>query len=405
MGLLDLFSSTPSRDKFAKMVREQAARSGLTQDMVYSERDFALLHGEGHKQVFNLHNAYHDYCAAPKGERANVLAKYLAVLRQPETPTTYADARAYLRPIIRSKMFPETLRLTQAANGGDEPFEDPSRAFSEDAVVMLAYDTPETMASVGMEQIREWGVTFETAFADAIDNLRGQGAEHFVEMAPGVYRGAWSDAYDSSRCLLTDMMHRTPAGTDCVIMIPTRGCLLVASARDTAAQRAMVAVARQTLDAEQRAVSSYLYRIADGRLEVVAPQDPQTAQLLADLQRHGAADAYQVQKELLERVHEKQEIDLFVASCKLIKHQDSERLTTYSVWTKDVDTLLPRTDLIALLVIGEDGEPKADVFTTWDAMWNECSALLEPMADGYPVRYRTRGFPSEERFARRPAAN
>ncbi|SAI50086.1 Uncharacterized protein conserved in bacteria [Bordetella ansorpii] len=405
MGLFDIFSSTPSRDKFAQMVRQQAARSGLTQDMVYSERDFSLLHGEGRKQVFNLHNAYHDYCAAPKAERANVLNKYLAVLRQPETPNTYADARPYLRPIIRSKTFPETMRLTHAANGDDKPYEDSSRVFSEDAVLMIAFDTPETMSSVGIEQIREWGMTFDAVFADAIDNLRGLGAEQFVEVAPGVYRGTWNDAYDSSRCLLPDMMHRTPAGTDCVIMIPTRGCLLVASARDVNAQRAMVAVAQETLAAEQRAVSSHMYRIHDGRLEAVVPQDADTAQRLADLQRHGSADAYQVQKDLLERLHEAQGIDLFVASCKLIQQQDTGRLNTYAVWTKDVDTLLPRTDLIALLVIGEDGEPKADVFTTWDAMFAECSGLLEPVADGYPVRYRTRGFPSEEQFARLPAAN
>lgn len=402
MGLFDVFSSKPSRDKFAQMVCAEAARSGLTQELVYSKRDFALLHGEGLKQIFNLHNAYHDYCAAPKSERANVLTNYLAVLSPLEAPARYADVRPYLRPIIRNRTFPETLRLTSAARS-DEPFEDPSRAFSEDAVVMLAFDTPETMSSVSLDQIKTWNTTFEAAFADAIENLREQGTEQFIEVAPGVFRGAWNDAYDSSRCLMLDMMHRTPAGADCVIMIPSRGCLLVASSRDLNAQRAMVSVAREALEAEQRAVSSYMYRVADGHLEVFVPQDETTVQMLTDLQRYGIADAYQVQKELLERLHEQQQTDTFVASCQLIKSKESGRLQTYAVWTKGADTLLPKTDLVALLEMGSDGKSVFERLTTWDSVFNECGALLEPVT-GYPVRYRTRDFPSEAQITRLPTA-
>lgn len=99
---------------------------------------------------------------------------------------------------------------------------------------------------------------------------------------------------------------------------------------------------------------------------------------------------YHEQKKLLDAIHEKQGIDIFVASLSAIHKKDGE-LLTYCVWGKGVDTLLPVTQTVVFLK-GNCFDP---VFADWSRVIETFGDLMEPTED-YPRRYRTREFPDEK---------
>ena len=65
-------------------------------------------------------------------------------------------------------------------------------------------------------------------------------------------------------------------------------------------------------------------------------------------------------------------------------------------WTETVDTLLPKTDRVALVQLQSDGSAKTRLFA-WDELEAKAGELLQPF-DTYPPRYRTLGFPTAEQL-------
>jgi hypothetical protein len=98
---------------------------------------------------------------------------------------------------------------------------------------------------------------------------------------------------------------------------------------------------------------------------------------------------YHEQKELLDAVHSKQGIDIFVASYSAIKQQDGE-LLTFCAWSQGADSLLPVTHKVAFI----KGEGKAPLFADWSRVIETFGSLMEQTGD-YPPRYRAREFPDE----------
>jgi len=103
---------------------------------------------------------------------------------------------------------------------------------------------------------------------------------------------------------------------------------------------------------------------------------------------------YNIQKELLDELHEKQQKDVFVASCSVIQNEETGLVRTYCVWSAGIESWLPETDLIAF-VSDLDGEPK---MFTWDQAVAVVGDLMTPL-DMYPPRFDVRKFPSVDRFA------
>lgn len=393
LGFLDFFKSTPSLKRFATIAADGLRAEGYNAPIQFDQPGFRLLLGANAELIFNLNNFYRDYCRVSRVERKNVVQSYSKSMIGNQLPKTFADAKSKLLPILRSRSIVEYVALTVTGETGvtDLPA---AQSFSTDTAIMLAYDTEHSMMTLTESMLAGWGVSFATALAVATDNLRDATVASFEQVAPGLFIGTWNDAYETSRLLFPDVVYQLGLGGEPLIMIPTRNRFMVASAKDRAAQLAMVGMARQFVEAEGRQVSALMYRFEQGRAVECAPSDPEVAGLMAEFLRKTLADDYAGQKEMLEKSHEKTGADIFVASYQVLSSRQTGRETSFSVWTENVDTLLPETDLVALVSPAEmeDGSAGPPKLIAWSDL-QAATGAFERLPERYPARYKPVNFP------------
>lgn len=391
MSLLDFFRRPPTPRKYAQLLMKKLAIHHPDEPVRFDEANFRLLVGSDGSQVINLHNLYPEYCAADKHERVLQLERAIAIMRPPGLPASFAEARSHLMPTLRGRGTMEYLRLMELGKQPSAPSGSLAFPFSSDTVLMLVYDGEHMMQSFGAAQLEQWGVTAEEALAAAMDTLRDASVDRFAQIEHGLYAGDWNDAYDSSRLLLPDLAHRI-AGANPVAMVPARGTLLLASGNDVDAVRAMVALSQRIANDETRPVSALMYRYEGGRPVEHVPQDEIARNALANLQRQYLYGDYAAQKETLDELHEKSGTDIFVASYKVMRDETKDVEYSLCSWTNGVDSLLPRTDRVALVVY-EGDEMQELLMLPWDALHAACAELMTPVPDAYPERYLVTAFP------------
>lgn len=351
--------------------------------------------GEDGKQIFNLNNFYRDYCRVGKAERKNVMQSYGKSMMVQDLPKTFADARSKLLPVLRSRSMIEYVALAVAGES-DVAKLPAAQPFSADAAVMIAFDTEHSMMTLTGSSLADWSINFDTALSAAIDNLRDSTISSFEQVAPGLYLSSWNDAYDTSHLLFPDVLYQLGVGGEPVAMIPTHNRLMVASANDSAAQLTMINAARLFAEEEGRQLSALMYHYVNGRAVEYQPHDPDVAAKLAELRRKTLAEDYAGQKDMLEKAHEKSGTDVFVASYQLISSRETGREASFTVWTENVDTLLPEADLVALVSTAEleDGRQGPPKLVAWQDL-QAATGAFELLADRYPARYKPANFPGK----------
>ena len=120
------------------------------------------------------------------------------------------------------------------------------------------------------------------------------------------------------------------------------------------------------------------------------PSDPAYKEF-QELRLQTLGQDYAEQKALLDKLHEKNGEDVFVAAFSAIQSPEG-RLFSYATWTATTNSLLPKTDV---LVLGRVGGNIAMV--EWQKAMDVAGELMEPL-DIYPPRYRVRAFPSEKQL-------
>jgi hypothetical protein len=98
---------------------------------------------------------------------------------------------------------------------------------------------------------------------------------------------------------------------------------------------------------------------------------------------------YSDQKPLLEALHEREGIGIFVAAYSAIQKDEGD-VFSYCVWSKGVDSYLPRTHKVMFYEDGKEGVIGGD----WDTVARVVGRLMEPVEDMYPPRWRVREFPT-----------
>ncbi|SHG55917.1 hypothetical protein [Massilia sp. CF038] len=394
MGFFDFFKSTPSPERFTGIAAKGLRDAGFSAPIQVDQDEFRLLLGEDGKQIFNLNNFYRDYCRVDKAERGNVMQSYIQSMMGQELPKTFAEARAKLLPVLRSHSMIEYVALAVAGETDLNKLP-ASSPFSADAAIMIAYDTEHSMMTLTGSTLTDWNVSFETALAAAIDNLRDATISSFEQLAPGLFLGTWDDAYDTSRLLFPDVVYQLGIGGEPLAMVPTRSRFLVASSNDSDAQLTMIALAQQFVEEEGRQLSALMYRYENGRPQACTPTDPAVAERLAVFRRRSLAEDYAGQKDMLDKAHEKNGTDVFVASFQVLASNETGRQASFTVWTENVDTLLPEADLVALvstaeLEQGSSGPPK---LVAWQDL-QAATGAFEQLPGRYPARYKPANFPS-----------
>ena len=393
MGFLDRLLGAPTLQSLVRDVtRELRALDvqDLRTDLAHAEMSFSL---NGGQMRLYLGNLLHDLRQARRADRPAVLRRFLDGMLSPDAalPATYAEARALLMPVVRRRGDIGIVVLSTFATSGEtrgDAFQPALKPLVGDLVIALVCDRPTSMVYVNERELPKWGVSFDEALADALDNLRGL-PEHagWQQMSHGVWSGEWGDSYDSSRLLLPDLIHRTGV-RDPVVVVPFRNALMLTSASNEAGLALMAQVIADHLENNQRWLSFHPLRLVETTWETWQPPAGQAAWKL--LQVRGDASIYESQKELLDAHHERTHTDIFVATCGALSWGDAGS-ATYGVWADDVDTLLPRTDLVAFTWKQPDGTD-ASLLVPWDDAVRVAGGLMEPTTES-PERWRLRAFP------------
>lgn len=81
-------------------------------------------------------------------------------------------------------------------------------------------------------QLKDWGVTAETAAAAARENLAAGSTQDFLHNGSGVFASGWQDTYDASRLLLPGMFSSMKLPGRPVVVVPHRDRVLVGGSED-----------------------------------------------------------------------------------------------------------------------------------------------------------------------------
>jgi hypothetical protein len=406
MGLFDFLGKPPTQAQFAQIFIDFARQHGETTALVFVPEHFQIIIGEAGTHRLNLHNVYEEYCRIAKREREALLLKYATNLEMPTIPDDFATARANLMPALRGKaQLAYQHRQLQLQRDIEIP-EEVALPFSDDTVILLTYDAGRALATLPDSQLETWGVTREEALAAALDNLRDKSDNCFGDMGQGVLLGEWADTFESSRIMLTDLACRATAGnlgagTDPVIMIPTRSFFVLTAANNVAGQLHMIEAAHQAIREERRFVSRHMYRVQEGKVVRYHPTDPEVAEQLGILERMTLSGDYAAQVEVLTALHQKQGIAESVESYQLLQNPEDGRMRSYCVWLAGPPCWLPKTDWVGLATLGAEGEPVPGKMVSWEDLSEVLGEQLEALP-GFPPFYKTGQFPDQQQLARLP---
>jgi hypothetical protein len=220
-------------------------------------------------------------------------------------------------------------------------------------------------------------------------------------IAPGLYVSPWRDTYDPSRIFLHGLVWQLKVQGRHVVMAPNRITLLVTGDEDIDNLTRMAELAEKQLSVD-RPVSGTAIRLDGSEWVPFMPvqQSPAYAPFEKARLRSLMID-YTDQKLVLDKWHEANAEDVFVAKLFAQRFHDGP-IVTWTSWTWGVtNALLPKADLIAFTMgaaPGDDRKP-AVKFAKWDDVTREAGDLLKP-TDYFPPRFRVRQFPSDEQLDR-----
>ena len=396
MGWFDFLFRPPSRNAFAQQVLRGLRRAGDQRKAEYQADEFRIQFFEEDGKsggTCNLHNVYAEHCELPRKLRSrhlkNVVRGSLSYLK--ELPEDFDSARHDLRPVVRPRSFYE-LTLRELQSRAESPTSPAYHVIGDHLAAGLVYDLPESMRTLSQEDLREWGVTYFEAFEAAVDNLREAGMSGYAKIGEGTYSLLAGDCYNAARLLLTDLIRGMEVLGDPVVIASHRDSLHITGSDDEQGLGVIAKLALKDLEAARPLSGIPLRLVGDTWETWQPPADHPAAQDFAILEIRSLADEYVGQKEVLQRLHEQEAVDLFIASYEGIRKADTEAVTSYCVWIDGVDALLPQTRLVVLM--SHDGETAYGA-AEWATLQAEAGEHLEAVEDLYPPRFRTRGFPDE----------
>lgn len=383
---------TPEKNEFARLVVRAFENAGASA-LEYREEEFAIK-VPGRDATIFLHNAYSNYCQAPREKRAELISKLVASFAAiPEIPKDFAAARQHLMPVVRDAAYHNLTQLMQSVSGAADGGQNwQAKPLADGLIAGLAFDSEHSITSVNQATIEGWGATFDDVFSVAKDNLWERTDPNRLVGKNGVYWGEWGDSYDSSRMLFPELIYRLALDGDPVAYVPNRDSLVVTGKKNVPGLRSILKTGEQSHFKQGHPVSPDLYLLEDGLWKMYAPRDLDLRELwMASKRRRDALD-YAQQKQALDKLPAYE--DVFVANANLLTLDG--RVFSVAVWPRDVDTLLPRTEMIAFLL---DEESQRSVMVIWDAAVTIIGNLLAEEPGLIPVRYRAREFPNDGQIA------
>ncbi|PQO30810.1 DUF1444 family protein [Blastopirellula marina] len=398
MGMFDFLFGPSKQERFAQLLIDRIRLAGETKEILFHKEEFQLRFYEDGEEagIANLNNLYAEYCSIAKADRDEFLSQATRALLsyRKEVPEEFEDARHDIRPVVRSRAYFEMLRLEQQFRGGP-PLNLPYIDVGRHLLAAPVYDLPESIRAIDQELLDIWGVSLYEVMEIAMQNL--EEAEFVVGVVGDkLYALASGDSYDAARLLLVDHIREFKLDGDPVAVAPNRDSLIVVGSEDEDGLSMMLDLIEQSIS-DPRPISAIPVRLIDGEWETWLPEPAHPLyRRFREFEVQSLLGEYEEQKAMLEAVFEEELIDLFVASYTAIQRNESGEILSYCVWTRDVSSLLPKTDFV---LFGDAGRLGTVASATWDKVESIVGDLMEDL-DTYPPRYRVTEFPSDEQIER-----
>lgn len=395
MGFLDSLFGPPTSKKFGALFIEELRRAGVTDPLTYDPEGDRVIFGRAEdSHSINLGAFYREYVALPKSARAKHLAERarLFAVKDRPLPDDIDEARGHLCPKLWPRAALEKTRLQVQIDGGDPTQLDiPDYEIGSHLTASIVYDLPDMVMSVNREQLDKWGLSYYEALEIARTNLE-QSPCKVAEIGTGCYALTTGDSYDASRLLLPRLIQQFKVDGDCIAMAPSRDLLLVCGSEDSAGLKIMADLGLEATREHPRLLVPIPLRLeGDHWIEWRPAPIHVLAGAFRELELQFLHQEYGDQQSLLNRLYEKTQTDVFVATYSVRKNDDGRYLVC-AAWTKSVPTLLPRTDVI-FFVSDKDVVARA----TWETVEKVVGRLMQP-TDLYPERVKVEQFPSDEQL-------
>lgn len=340
-------------------------------------------------EVLNLHNFYAEHCNLPRAQRKEHLRQVVRGVSQGkiEMPDEFVHAAPDLRPRIWPRSMFAKLELQQQLEGGNE-VDVPRYLVGNHLSLGLVYDLPHSMRSISGDDLKGWDVSWYEAMEAARESL-SEAEFAIAKIGDHLYASTSGDNYDASRLVLIDFIRQMEVDGDHIAMIPNRDTLLVTGSNDEQGLAIMAELAEKALE-DPRPLGATPLRLHDDEwVDWIPPVGHPLRDKFRELERKYFYLEYADQKESLDQLYAKKEIDIFVATCTAVRNQETEEIFTYCVWPEGVDALLPVCDKIILGVEGQPGQ-----MADWNKVQRIAGELMEEDETLYPPRIRVSNFPT-----------
>jgi hypothetical protein len=392
----------PTRDQTARRAIQVLAASGIDRATIkYDREEFQLRVGDSRIWLGNLQAQ----CRLVwPWQRVAMTKQFLSChFEKPERPKTLEEARPHLLPGVRDSFMFEALRLQSLAEGLDA--QGPSGYALGSRLWLSAFlDYPNTTSAVAASDLASWGATSEQALDLALENLAARSKEGLVRIDEGLYHSPWQDCYDPARILLREVLAPLDVKGDPVAFAPNWNHLLVTGSEDVEGLAGCLLFATKILAEEPRPMTALpLVRRGGQWVDLELPRGHVVEPLLRRARVLELNQVYGDQAGLIEKVHEKDGTDVYVARFNASHDGKERQFDSYAVWSKDVVTLLPRTERVVFFDNEQPEKSRVVAEVDWPIVGLHCGGLMEE-AGFTPPRYRVERFPTADQLCAMKAA-
>jgi hypothetical protein len=392
MGFFDRLLGRPDPARFAAELIQALRQAGDRDELRFDaagDRILRLRDG-AMAGTINLGNLFRTYRQQPRSGRAACLRSLARGILAPHKglPEEFDLARADLRPKVWSRSGLEQARLRAGLGEPSGGVADlPCEPVGEHLIASLAYDWPESVQSVGAEDLRRWGATLYEAMEVARRNLE-EATVGYAQLGESLYAFLSGDSYDAARLLLVDRIQELEVAGRPIAMVPNRDSLLITGSEDEAGLAMLAELGAKGLQ-ESYVLSGVPLILEEGAwADWMPPTEHPLHRRFRGLEANWLGPVYLEQKKLLDAAHQHRGIDIFTASFLGVRKKDGEDVS-YCVWGDGVDSLLPVTQKVVFMQASRE---KAVALGDWARVVEVAGGLMEP-TDHYPPRFRVRAFP------------
>jgi hypothetical protein len=387
----------PDRATFAREVMDALARGGQPAPVEFDEGAFRLRLKSPAGEIgwMNLANDYDEYAAAPADKRPDRIRRTArSWLDRRPVPDVYAEARAGLVPRLKLRSFFEGPAREPVAGVAARI---PWRPVGPWYGACVAWDSPLSVAMIDEKKLGKWGVEFDDALAVALANLRAR---------PGTWTQApsraWlcqsADDHDAARVLLGDEISKLDM-KDAPVAIPVSSTTLAVAGADDPEALASVWAAALKLADQPRFLGGHALRWTGKEwAEYLPPPDHPAFDGFKFARLMTLAGEYAAQQDRLSRTLPASGDPSFVAKFLVARKAEGKQTFSLSTLTKDVATLLPRTDVVHFTSLDHMDLATVVCAASWEAIEKVIPGYFRE-TDHWPPRYKPNGFPTEGQLA------